>query len=64
MDDEFGPAYSRSLARDAVLSSLGGRTAVDALSTGVEPRLVWEAVCVLQDVPLTRRLGRDVPPRR
>ncbi|WP_427017002.1 DUF3046 domain-containing protein [Pseudarthrobacter sp. P1] len=63
MDDEFGAGYSRVLARDLVLSAAGGRTAVDALGSGLEPRRVWLAICEIQDVPPERRLGRDVAPK-
>lgn len=64
MDDEFGPVYSRSLAKDLHLSALGSRTPEQALAEGVDPRDVWAALCDAQDVPPERRLGRDRPPRR
>ncbi|HET7303913.1 MAG TPA: DUF3046 domain-containing protein [Segeticoccus sp.] len=64
MDDEFGRAYSRSVARDHVLTELGGRTADEALEAGYRPRRVWEAVCEAMDVPPERRLGKDPKPRR
>ncbi|WAP51016.1 DUF3046 domain-containing protein [Arthrobacter sp. ATA002] len=64
MDDEFGAAYSRVLANDLVLGSLGGRTAAEALGGGIEPKAVWLAVCDVQDVPPERRLGRDIPPKK
>ncbi|MCC3283966.1 MULTISPECIES: DUF3046 domain-containing protein [Arthrobacter] len=63
MDDEFGPAYSRVLASDLVLTGLGGKTASEALARGVEPKRVWLAVCDIQEVPDERRLGRDVKPK-
>ena len=64
MDDEFGPAYSRVLASDLVLGSVGGRTAAEALSSGIEPKAVWLAVCDVQDIPAERRLGRDISPKK
>ena len=64
MDDEFGPAYSRVLASDLVLGPLGGKTAAEALSGGIEPKTVWLAVCDIQDVPPERRLGRDIAPKK
>jgi Protein of unknown function (DUF3046) len=64
MDDEFGPAYSRVLARDLVLSAVGGRTALEALQAGIGPKAIWLAVCDLQDVPPERRLGKDVKPSK
>ncbi|MGW5241300.1 DUF3046 domain-containing protein [Monashia sp. NPDC004114] len=59
MDDEFGPAYAGSLARDHVIGALDNRTVVQALADGVPPRQVWEALCDDMDVPPERRLGRD-----
>ncbi|MBD8042898.1 DUF3046 domain-containing protein [Arthrobacter sp. Sa2BUA2] len=64
MDDEFGPAYSRILASDLVLTGLGGQTASQALEKGVDPKRVWLAVCEMQEVPPERRLGRDIQPKR
>ncbi len=63
MDDEFGAHYSRTLAGDLVIGTLGDRTALEALQAGVDPKRVWEAVCVVQDVPRERWLGRDIKPR-
>ena len=59
MDDEFGPAYARSLARDHVLGALGNRTALEALESGVKPREAWLALCADMDVPPERRLGKE-----
>lgn len=63
MDDEFGAHYSRTLANTLVLTVLGSRTPNAALRDGVEPRRVWEAVCEMQEVPESRRLGRDIKPK-
>ena len=63
MDDEFGSGYAHVLASSAVLASVGGRTAEEALAAGIHPRSVWLAVCELQDVPAERRLGKDRPPK-
>lgn len=51
---EFGPAYADSFARDFVMSELGGRTVEQALAAGVDPRIVWRAVCVAMDIPAAR----------
>jgi hypothetical protein len=59
MDDEFGAAYARSLARDHVLGALGNRTPLEALESGVKPRETWLALCVDMDVPVERRLGKE-----
>lgn len=62
MDDEFGTGYSRVLSSSLVLAGVGGRTADEALAAGVNPRDVWLAICDVQDVPESRRLGRDIKP--
>ena len=51
MRAQFGDAYAASVARDYVLSGLGGRTADQALAEGVEPKTVWRAVCEAFEVP-------------
>ncbi|PPK98472.1 Protein of unknown function (DUF3046) [Kineococcus xinjiangensis] len=64
VDEEFGPAYGRSLTVDQVLFALGDRTPAQALSDGLEPRDVWFALCEAMDVPAERRWGRERPKRR
>ena len=59
MDDEFGAAYARSLARDHVLGALGNRTPLEALESGIKPREAWLALCADMDVPVERRLGKE-----
>ena len=59
MDDEFGEAYSRTLARDHVVGALGSRTVQQALADGESPRAVWEALCDDMDVPPERRHGKN-----
>jgi hypothetical protein len=59
MDDEFGPGYSRSVARDQTLPSLDGHTVDTALAAGVQPREVWRAVCEAMSVPPERHWGID-----
>jgi hypothetical protein len=51
LDDQFGPLRAQSVARDQVFSSLGGRTAVDAIEAGLPVRKVWLAICEAFDVP-------------
>ncbi|ACZ22236.1 hypothetical protein Sked_23210 [Sanguibacter keddieii DSM 10542] len=68
VDDVFGRAYGRTLADDQVLTALGDRTAAQAVEAGVEPRVVWHALCDAMDVPDARRWGSDLfrqaPPAR
>jgi hypothetical protein len=46
VEETFGPVYGRSLVEDLVLTSLGGRTAAQAVREGDDPQRVWDAVCV------------------
>jgi Protein of unknown function (DUF3046) len=34
-----------------VLAGLGGRTVDQALAAGVEPKLIWQAVCEAFEIP-------------
>lgn len=67
-DAVFGPPYSRTLARELVVSALGDRTIEAALEAGIPPRDVWHAWCDQMDVPMAARDGGDrarmVPPAR
>ena len=55
MRAQFGESYADSVAKDQVLTSLGNRTAAQALAEGTEPRLVWRAVCETFELPESRR---------
>lgn len=47
----FPHGRAASLMADLVLSSLGGRSPVEALAAGEKPGRVWEAVCEAMDLP-------------
>ena len=68
VDEVFGSAQGRALARELVLADLGGRTVVEALDAGTEPRTAWHALCDAMEVPESGRWGADLhrqaPPRR
>lgn len=49
--ERFGSVRGASLLVDHVLTSLGGRTAEQAIEAGVDPRDVWWALCADFDVP-------------
>ncbi|CCH28999.1 DUF3046 domain-containing protein [Actinosynnema sp. NPDC047251] len=55
MSDEFGQVRAEMVARDHVLSALGGRTPDQALEAGLPPKAIWLAVCEAFDVPEHRR---------
>ncbi|MGE2727888.1 DUF3046 domain-containing protein [Mycolicibacterium vaccae] len=51
VEGRFGAIRASSMLVDHVLTSLGGRTAAQAIEDGVEPRQVWRALCADFDVP-------------
>ena len=55
MREQFGPMRAESVARDHVFAPLGGRSAVEAIDSGVPVRTVWLAICEEYDVPPTDR---------
>lgn len=55
MRERFGAGYAEWLASDQVIAGLGGRTAQQALAAGVEPKVVWWAVCEVMQVPVEER---------
>ncbi|MBK1786159.1 DUF3046 domain-containing protein [Prauserella cavernicola] len=55
MADEFGTARSETLAKDHVLSGLGGRTVDQALEAGLPVKEIWQQVCNEFEVPAERR---------
>ncbi len=44
LGETFGAEYAASVARDQVLTQLGGRTIEQALTAGEETVTVWRAV--------------------
>jgi hypothetical protein len=55
MNSQFGENYAASVAQDFVLAGIGGRTITQALSEGVDVKVIWRAVCEAFDVPDTLR---------
>ena len=51
IEAQFGPVRGASLLVDHVLTPLGGRTAVQAIENGIDPRDVWWALCADFNVP-------------
>ena len=51
VEGQFGSVRGGSLLVDHVLTHLDGRTAVQAIEDGVDPRDVWRALCADFDVP-------------
>lgn len=67
IDEVFGPRYGKTLAADQVLTELDNLTAEQAIERGIEPKLVWHALCDALDVSDADRWGvdkfRQAPPR-
>jgi hypothetical protein len=55
MRAQFGDTYAESVAKDYVLSGLGGRTVNKALADGEDAKVVWRAVCETFNVPESLR---------
>jgi hypothetical protein len=55
MRAQFGDVYAESVAKDYVLSNLGGRTVNKALADGEDAKVVWRAVCDTFNVPESLR---------
>jgi Protein of unknown function (DUF3046) len=51
VEGRFGAVRGSSMLVDHVLTGFGGRTAVQAIEGGVDPRDVWRALCADFDVP-------------
>lgn len=51
VEGQFGAVRASSMLVDHVLSSVGGRTAMQAIEDGIDPRQVWRALCADFDVP-------------
>jgi hypothetical protein len=51
MERQFGSMRARTVASDHVFSTLGGRTAVQAIEAGLDIRRVWLEVCKEYDIP-------------
>ena len=55
MNDEFGEMRAATISADHVFAALGGVTVDGAIDRGIEPTVVWQAVCEEFDVPDARR---------
>ncbi|MCI1901584.1 MAG: DUF3046 domain-containing protein [Bifidobacteriaceae bacterium] len=69
LEEVFGRSYGRALSHDQGLTELDGRSVVEALDDGVEPRVVWNVLCDQMEIPDSKRWGKDhnappLPPRR
>lgn len=63
MRQAFG-ALGPSLTQDLVLEGLQDRTAQQALDDGVDPQLIWDAVCFSTDLPATQRFPHRADPKK
>ena len=63
MEDEFGAGYAHVLADSLVLKDYDG-TAQAALDEGVDPKLIWREICLIQEVPEERWFGVEKPSKK
>jgi hypothetical protein len=59
LEEVFGRVYGRSLAADQRLIALDSMTVIEALSAGVEPRIIWNILCDQMGIPDSKRWGID-----
>jgi hypothetical protein len=57
MNDEFGAEYAAVQINDLVLGELGDVTGKQAIKDGVDPRVVWLAICKVNQIPQERWTG-------
>lgn len=55
MDAALGPAYSRFWAGQTVHAALEGRTVLEALDAGEQPKRVWRVVWGVLGLPDSER---------
>ena len=46
---------AQAVARDHIFAALGGRSAIDAINSGMAVRKVWLAICEEYEVPPKER---------
>jgi Protein of unknown function (DUF3046) len=51
MNEQFGETYAQSLAKDYTFADLDGRTIMQALAGGEDPKVIWGVVCEVFPVP-------------
>ena len=51
IENQFGRIRGDSMLIDHVMLALGGRTGAQAIEAGVDPKVVWRALCEEFDVP-------------
>jgi hypothetical protein len=59
LEEVFGRSYGRALPHDQQLTDLNGMSVVEALDSGVEPRVVWNVLCNQMQVPDSKRWDKD-----
>jgi hypothetical protein len=62
MQDEFGD-FAAVILSDTRLDQLFDSTAQELLAKGVEPRDIWQAICLQLNVPKERWQGKIKTPR-
>ncbi|AWE42620.1 MULTISPECIES: DUF3046 domain-containing protein [unclassified Actinobaculum] len=62
VDWTFPGGRGRSLMQDLVLSSLDGRSPLQAIDAGVNPQRVWNELCTAMDLPDSYRFIHRVKP--
>lgn len=59
VNEIFGRTLGSSIVHDLKLSALRNMSALEALRSGIEPRVVWNILCDHMDVDDAHRWGKD-----
>jgi hypothetical protein len=55
LESVLGKAYAQAWAGQVVLSDIGGRTVIEALSAGVDRKQIWRAAWAKLELPVRDR---------
>ncbi len=55
LERQLGSGYARVWAEQQVLADLGGRTVVEAIDAGVNPKEIWRACWAALELPARER---------
>lgn len=60
IEDEFGATHGEWIVHSHVIAEHGD-TPEQLIENGIDPRVVWEALCIDFEIPEERRFGKDRP---
>ena len=55
LEQHLGGGYAKVWAEQQVMAELGGRTVVEAIAAGLQPKTIWRACWAVLDLPARDR---------